>query len=418
MSTISYDYNPNSLSVEDIRKIAREENNKGKYETWTNPVTGNCHKVSRGTVPYGATSVPNEEMQDMWKSTPIVANIYTAKQGASKLAAGKMNEDSARYAPFSHEFQDTALGYYKLMEDVAYGKIGEKKAAGIIANSDYQSIAEPVLSSEVFDLTFREYVLEQAVTQKTSDVIKVALPGRVTSAKPVAKGLGEFDIPDSHNISYAVAEMTLQKAAARFEISTWFGLTARRFNVEADTKRQIELDFPRIYDEEIRDRLNSFTDTAGTSWVANTAGISTNDPAVAIEARLAAIATSGGTPNTMVLHPSAFNALVANTYMKPTGLLNLTAKVTDIDVNNQLGGPKQLEKISGINIYTARTIPSTTIAYIFDKRTVELYKGPSRVGNYEDILGSYKGTLIERWYGSTVIESTWGSELTGVGTTP
>ena len=157
--------------------------------------------------------------------------------------------------PYRNEFADKALQYYELQEKVQNGEVGIREAAGIIANSDYQSIANEVISNELEDLTIRDYVLEGAATRITSQFLTVALPDSVTSAQPVSKNLREFDIPDSHNISYAVAEMALKKAAARFEISTWFDLTSRRHNVEADTKRQIELDFPRIYDEEIRARL-------------------------------------------------------------------------------------------------------------------------------------------------------------------
>jgi hypothetical protein len=413
-TTINYDYNPNQqLSEEDIRRIAREESQRGKTEVWTNPVTGNQHAVRKGLVPYGARNVDDGVIQDLWRNSPVIANVFRTREGAKRLAAGTLNADSAQYMPYTEEFQDAALRFYELKEKIANGEIGHRESAGAIANSDYLTIAEQVISNELYDKTVVEYVLEQAVTNKTSDVLKVALPGTVGAAKPWSKGLGEFDTPDPHNIVYTTAEMSLKKMAARFEISTWFDLTARRFNVEADTKAQIERDRPRVFDEEIRDRLVEFPNiAAGTAWTAKTSGVSDVDPTVKIEEALGNIATDGGRANVAVMHTSTFNAMVGNTFMRSAGLVNLqtTEPATSADL---FGATRRHEKLPDLTIYTSRNVTVGSM-YIFDKRAIDLVKGPSRVGNYEDILGSYRGTLFEQWYGSVVVDSTWGEEITGI----
>jgi hypothetical protein len=105
--------------------------------------------------------------------------------------------------------------------------------------------------------------------------------------------------------------------------------------------------------------------------------------------------------------------MTGNTYMQPAGLVNLQSQLSPAQASDSFGATRRHEKVPDLQIFTSRNVPVGSM-YIFDKRTVELYKGPSRVGNYEDILGSYRGTLREQWYGSTVVEETWEREITGI----
>jgi hypothetical protein len=423
MSTINYDYNPQQgLTEEDIRRIAREENTRGKRETLFNPVTGNFHDVTRGLLPtpnpnniYQNYSVDNDVFRDIWRTAPVIMNAYQAKEGAKRLAAGQLNDDSARYAPFSQEYEDTALRFNELKEKVRRGEIGSREAAGIIRNSDYQAIAEPLSTNEIIDLTLVEYVLEGAVTNKTSDVLKVVMPGTATAGKPWSKGMRESDTPDPWNPTISTGpEVSLQKMATRYEISTWFDLTARRFNVEQMTKQQIDADAPRIYDEEIRALLLTFTNVAaGTEWdVMTTAPRSDVDPKVKIEEVLKTISDNAGRADTAVMHPGGFNAMIDNSFMLPAGLVNQN-QTNAVATADQFGAVRRHEKLPDLTIYTSRNAPIGSM-YIYDKDTAILFKGPARVGNYEDILGTHRGTLYERWYGTAVLQAGWGREITGI----
>lgn len=418
MSTINMEYNPNQqLTVEEIRKIAREEANANKTETWFNPVTGNIHQVQRGIVKLGDQFVPNDTMQDIWRNSPVVANSFKAKEGAKRLAAGHTNADIAEYMPFTSEYLEQAKKFKQLVKDRATGRIGLREAAGIIRNSDYQSIAETLFTNEIIDLTLIEYVLEGAVTQKTSDVLKVALPGTMTQSKPWSKGLRESDTPDPFNPAIAVGpELTLQKMATRYEISNWFDLTARRFNVEQLTQQAINADAPRIYDEEIRALLLTFTDVAaGTAWTTMTTPPRSDvDPKVKIEEVLATIATNGGRADTAVMHTTGFNAMIDNSFMLDAGLVNQN-QTGPVATADQFGATRRHTKLPDLTIYTSRNTPVGSM-YIYDKDTIQLYKGPSRVGNYEDVLGTHRGTLYERWYGSVILQAGWGREITGLRT--
>ena len=416
MSTLEYNYNPSqSLTEADIRRIAREESGSKVTTVFYNPETGNFHLGlhNKQTIPRG-----KDENKSLWESTPVIANRFKAQEGNKRLSAGSLNADSARYMPYRNEFADKALQYYELQEKVQNGEVGIREAAGIIANSDYQSIANEVISNELEDLTIRDYVLEGAATRITSQFLTVALPDSVTSAQPVAKDLREFDIPDSHNITYAVAEMSLKKAAARFEISTWFDLTSRRHNVEADTKRQIELDFPRIYDEEIRARLLSFGNVAaGTAWdVTTTAPQSDINPTLVIRGIIKTIATAGGSADTMVMHPDALLGLQTNSYLREATFTNLTA--LPVSTADQFGKSIRMPQFPDLQIFTSRNITPVDSVFVYDRRAVKDIRGPTRIGNYEDILGSYRGTLYERWYGSAISQATWGKEITDAITSP
>lgn len=423
MSTINYEYNPQQgLTEEDIRRIAREENTRGKRETLFNPVTGNFHDVTRGLLPtpnpnniYQNYNIDNEVFRDIWRNTPVIMNAYRAREGAKRLAAGQLNTDSAKYAPYSSEYEDAALRFNELKEKVARGEIGSREAAGIIRNSDYQAILEPLSTNEIIDLTVVEYPLEAAVTNRTSDVLKVILPGTATAGKPWSKGLHESDTPDPWNPAISTGpEVQLEKMAVRYELSTWFDLQARRFNVENLTRQQIDADAPRIYDEEIRAKLLTFTDVAaGTEWdVMTTPPRSDVDPKVKIESVLKTISDNGGRADTAVMNVGGFNAMIDNSFMLPAGLVNQN-QTGPVATADQFGATKRHEKLPDLTIYTNRNTPIGSM-YIYDKDTLLLFKGPSRIGNYEDILGTMRGTLYERWYGSAVVQAGWGREITGI----
>ena len=41
---------------------------------------------------------------------------------------------------------------------------------------------------------------------------------------------------------------------------------------------------------------------------------------------------------------------------------------------------------------------------------------PQRTANYEDVKGSFKGTVMEKWYGTILWKAAFAKEITGVTT--
>lgn len=414
MSHINYDINNPELEALIERKFEEKiasQPIRRPNVVFHNPKSGNWH-----------LSLTNERKPsaDTWTG-PIIANSNVAREGSRKLAAGSLTSaerDHFKYNPYKKEFVDKAVRVNELLEKVEMGEIGQQQAAGIIANSDYQELINQVFGQELLDYEIREYTLEAAATKVTSDTLKVPLPDIVKGGRPVSGDLREFDIPDPFSITYEFEEISLKKSAARFEISTWFDLSNRRRNVEQDTRSIIEKDWPRIYDNAVRDRLGEFgTTPVGTAWDSYTI---TNyhynaDPTVVLQTAIDTITGNGGVADMAVMHPHTYMVVGRNSFMREENPPSTAIALNQ--ANSEGGTGKRMPKVEGVSVVTSRRVTDGRI-YFFDKRTLKDLRGPTRSGNYEEILGSYRGTLIERWYGSAIQDPNWGITLTGVVTTP
>ena len=63
-------------------------------------------------------------------------------------------------------------------------------------------------------------------------------------------------------------------------------------------------------------------------------------------------------------------------------------------------------KLPGYTIVISRQIVQMLLYIIYDKRTVWAITGPQRTGTYEKNPGYIEGTILDKWYGSAIVEAT------------
>ena len=397
-----YEYNPydgDNLNKFIDAKLARQKANVD----WYDPTTGNHH-----------LSLTNSRVPDY--TGPVTMNSNKVREAREKYKAGSMNLDTATYHGISPEFVDDAVKLYDYTAKVKRGEIGKLQAGAVLTTKDYTStaIVNPIISQEVVDLVYRDYNLMSAVTSQNVNTLEVALPDQITTAGAVTMGLNEFDLPESVGVAYTQQTTRLKKSGARIDVSIWFDLISRRRNVEADIKQYINLDWDKQYNTEIASViLAPMTDVAFSDEldVLAASGRNTIIPQKEINAAAILIRNAGGTANTLVMNSATYYVLITNTWMGEGGFYEQSGQALGPDFNK--GRNVTHPKLPGYKIIIDETITVDSI-YIFDNRTAKWYNGPTRTANYEDTLGSFRGTIMEKWYGSLLWIAGFAKELTGV----
>lgn len=394
-----FDFNPydgDNLNKFIDYKLARQKANT----IWYDPTTDNYH-----------LSLSNSIMPDY--TGPVLVNHKRVNEATEKYKAGSINSDQYLYAGVNQEFVDDYVRVYDWAAKVKSGQIPKLQAGAVLTTKDYTStaIVNQILSQETIDLTYRDYNLMSAVNTTNVNTIETALPDQVTYAGGVTMGLNEFDLPGSAGVDYAQQTVRLKKSGARVDVSIWFDMISRRRDVVADIKQFINLDWDRAYNTEISSViLAPMTDVPiSTAWdVIGANGRSTAIPQKDINAQAIVIRNAGGTPNTLVMNSSVYYTMITNTWMNEGGFYQQEGQALGPAFNT--GRNVTHPKLPGYRIIIDETITQDSI-FLFDGRTAKWYNGPQRTANYEDVLGSFRGTIMEKWYGAVLWLSAFAKEL-------
>ncbi len=399
------EYNPYT-ETPNLRSAVAEELARQKAHTvWFNPETLNYH-----------LSLTNSPVPDY--TGPIITNRRTIEQIKNLKGAGSLSEDQARFNIYAKEFQDDAVYLHDIVQEVQAGRVGKLQAGAIISAQHFRStaIVNQILSNEVIEFTFRDYQLMGAVSKETTQFIEVALPDELTTVGGITMGLNEFDTPDSLSVDYSQATTRLKKSGVNIEISIWFDLVSRRRDVIADINKYIPIDWEKKYNEEIATQLfTPMTNVpAGTAFdVIAANGRSTVVPQRILQAQAIAIRNAGGKPNRLAMNSVTLEVLTSNTWMSDQGFYATPGP--SLGPADATGRTLTLSKLPGYSITIDENLPTGSI-YQYDDRTTRWYNGPQRTANYEDVKGSFKGTVMEKWYGSILWKATLAKEITGVTT--
>jgi hypothetical protein len=139
-------------------------------------------------------------------------------------------------------------------------------------------------------------------------------------------------------------------------------------------------------------------------------GRNTIIPQKEINAAAILIRNAGGSANTLVMNTATYYVLITNTWMGEGGFYEQTGQALGPEFNK--GRNVTHPKLPGYKIILDETITADSI-YIFDNRTTKWFNGPTRTANYEDTLGSFRGTIMEKWYGALLWIAGFAKELTG-----
>jgi hypothetical protein len=399
------EYNPYT-ETPNLRSAVAEELARQKAHTvWFNPETLNYH-----------LSLTNSPVPDY--SGPVITNRQTIQQMKNLKGAGSLSDDQARFNIYAREFQDDAVYLHDIVQEVQAGRVGKLQAGAIISAQHFRStaIVNQILSNEVIDFTFRDYQLMGAVSKETTQFIEVALPDELTAVGGISMGLNEFDTPDSLSVDYSQATTRLKKSGVNVEISIWFDLVSRRRDVIADINKYIPIDWEKKYNEEIATQLfTPMTNVpAGTAFdVIAANGRSTVVPQRILQAQAIVMRNAGGKPNRLAMNSTTLEVLQSNTWMGEGGFYSQPGPA--LGPADATGRTLTHPKLPGYSITIDENLATGSI-YQYDDRTTRWYNGPQRTANYEDVKGSFKGTVMEKWYGSILWKAALAKEITGVTT--
>jgi hypothetical protein len=400
-----YEYSPYNRP-ENLSAAVQEELARQKANTvWYNPVTKNFH-----------LSMTNSLYPDY--QGPVICNRDEILRMKALKAAGNVNEDAARYNIYRPEFQNGAVELYDLAEEVEAGRIPKLQAGAIITAKHYTStpIINQIISNEQVEFTFRDYQLMSAVKKETTQFIEVPLPDEFTAYGDVTMGLNEMDTPGSLNVDYTTGTVKLKKSGVIVEVSIWFDMVSRRKDVIGDINKQIPISWEKKYNEEIASTLfTPMTNVpAGTTFdVLAASGRHTMIPQRVFQAQAIVIRNAGGTPNRLAMNSTTFEVLTTNTWMGEQGFYEQSGP--SLGPGDATGGSKTHPKLPGYQITLDENLATGSI-YQYDDRTTRWYNGPQRTANYEDVKGSFKGTVMEKWYGSVLWKAALAKEHTGTTT--
>ena len=204
----------------------------------------------------------------------------------------------------------------------------------------------------------------------------------------------------------------MQKAQVHVASSIWVNMVERRHDVVADTLKQARAEEPRIMETAIGSILSGFADTAsGGAWdiLAGGALHHTTNPLTLLFTNTSTIYGAGGDPNVLVMSPKTLQVLISNTWMSTAGPMQYGQPVST--PTSVTGRTLTHPKLPGYSIVISRNVPDA-IVYQYDKRTVWGITGPQRTGTYEKNPGYIEGTILDKWYGTAIVENTLGKEIT------
>lgn len=399
------EYNPYTETPNLRSAVAQELARQKAHTIWFNPETRDYH-----------LSLTNSPLPDY--TGPKVTNSDTIANMRKLKAAGSLSEDQARFNIYEKEFQDDAVVLDDYVQEVNAGRLGKAQAGAIISAQHFRStaIVNQILSNELVEFTFRDYQLMNAVSKETTQFIEVALPDELTTVGGVTMGLNEFDTPDSISVDYSQATTRLKKSGVNIEISIWFDLVSRRRDVIADINKYIPIDWEKKYNEEVASTLfTPMTDVAASPAfdVIGASGRNTAIPQRVLQAQAILIRNAGGKPNRLAMNSTTYEVMTTNTWMGEGGFYAQPGP--SLGPADLAGRSLTHPKLPGYSITIDENLPTGSI-FQYDDRTTRWYNGPQRTANYEDVKGSFKGTVMEKWYGSVLWKAALAKQHTGVTT--
>jgi hypothetical protein len=153
---------------------------------------------------------------------------------------------------------------------------------------------------------------------------------------------------------------------------------------------------------------------AGTAFdVIAANGRSTVVPQRILQAQAIVMRNAGGKPNRLAMNSTTLEVLQSNTWMGEGGFYSQPGPA--LGPADATGRTLTHPKLPGYSITIDENLATGSI-YQYDDRTTRWYNGPQRTANYEDVKGSFKGTVMEKWYGSILWKAALAKEITGVTT--
>ena len=394
-----------------VQAIARETTNNLlrkhlKSTVWHNPVTNTYWEANNPEM----DKVPQYDR--FVCNGSVFQNNVSELKGASALGLTSTEIDNRQYGGIANEYLEQAkqmwADFDKLKKESGGNIDAAIKGAGIITTQSYPALANIMVDAQSLELIARDFVLEQAVTRKTSDKLVWTAYDRTPYLNE--GDLGELDMIDAREISYTQIQATLKKAQGHVAASKWAELAIRDRPIVQDNFSIIDQDFPRIFAQEIATLLTGFGDIAATGQydvIGASAFHSTTNPKIDFLTHSGTIRTAGLVANTLAMNSSVYQALFDNTFMRGGDIVFSPSPVH----TNAGSRTVTSSQMPGYTIYVDELLPNSTI-YIYAKEGVNFIQGPSRTSTVNDDKQWIVSQIADRWYGSKIRASGFGVEMT------
>lgn len=336
-----------------------------------------------------------------------VSHAPTLRKAMTEIAQhGRLvSEDFDKVELYTSKFQAPAEDYWKHIGRLA--AVGRTAASGgMMVPENFSAINITNVLAQLRGTEERNYVLQDAVTNLNTSLLegRIDIEAGFDVHKNIPLGA---EIP-SNQVTYTSVTFKLPMLGAHVAKYNEMNFTNLEHDPYRNSINRIGKRVIKAKAELVKDAITAATVTsAGSSWIAYTAGDSTNNPYVDVGTASDAIVAANGNPNTLVINDRTSRAFFSNTWVKgSTEPTRGNSPQPGVTKTISLPG-------TGLTAYVDSLI-SNNEAYVYDKESIIGFQGPSAVTTYEDPHHRAEGYYYWEYYYSKIIENSKIFKLTGI----
>lgn len=315
------------------------------------------------------------------------------------------SEEWDQVALYEPKYQAAAEDYWKFVARTA--SVGRTAAAGgMMVPENFSAINITNVLAQLRGTQEANYVLQDSVTNLATSLLegRIDIEAGFDVHKNIALGA---EIP-TNQVTYSSVTFKLPMLGAHVARYNEMNYTNLEHDPYRNSINRIGKRVIKAKAELVKDAVTALSvTTAGSSWIASSGGISTNNPYTDIGTASDAINAALGTPNVIVMNDRTFRAFSTNTWVKgqfvPQGGSSPNPGVTK---TVQLPG-------TGLTAYVDSLIANNEV-YVYDREAIIAFQGPSAVTTYEDVHHRAEGYYYWEYFYAKIIENSKGYKLTGI----
>lgn len=348
----------------------------------------------------------NREYPEFFSENLVTKAPILRKALAEIGQYGALNsEEWDKVALYEPRYQAAAEDYWKFVAKTA--SVGRTAAAGgMMVPENFSAINITNVLAQLRGTQEANYVIQDSVTNMPTSLLegRIDIEAGFDIHKNIALGA---EIP-TNQVTYSSVTFKLPMLGAHVARYNEMNYTNLEHDPYRNSINRVGKRVIKAKAELVKDAVTALSvTTAGSSWIASSGGVSTNNPYTDIGTASDAINAALGTPNVIVMNDRTFRAFSTNTWVKgqfiPQGGSSPQPGVTK---TVQLPG-------TGLTAYVDSLISNNEV-YLYDREAIIAFQGPSAVTTYEDVHHRAEGWYYWEYFYAKVIENAKGYKLTGI----
>jgi len=326
-----------------------------------------------------------------------LADIITENKSGQAASASMDKKRDNFISPWATEFAEDAYNWYTAA------------SAGMMTTADFPVMQLVTTFTDILNVEQRVFTLDQAVTQKQTNVLKIMVAEY--NRFGITEEIGELETPDTRKGNFSTTTFTLGKAGGHVAWSDEFSMVNWIDDPQRYATQNMASDIVRVKVKKIAAILaTASVTTGGSSWNAYkaTGAVDTSNVNPLLQVLTAAKEIDGnyGVANVLACSQLTYNAYLGNTYVLP-----LISTPQDISpLVGTVNGPKGMPDYT---LYIDRSI-ADGIMYVYSRDAVWFVQGPARTSTYRDELPGAQGVLFRDWHKAVVRKAGWLRQLTAL----